>query len=73
MRENEKYGWYFAWFWRSRKCKSDVHDVIFNFDRTIGVDELGYLRGQLTSLIRGGRDKMQLCLRVLTLFVRIST
>lgn len=47
--------------------------MIFNFDITIGVDELGYLRGQLTSLIRGGRDKMQLCLRVLTLFVRIST
>lgn len=50
--------------------KSDVlhvHDVIFNFDIHIGVDELGYLKDLITSPIRGGRDKMQLCLHMLTL------
>lgn len=50
-----------------------VHDVIFSFDIHTGVDELCYLRGQIKFLIRNGRDKMQLCLHMLTLFVRIST
>ena len=53
--------------------EATLQGLISHVDIHIAVDQLGNLKSRIYSLMTGGQDNLQMCLHLLTLFVRIST